>query len=141
MVSEESSDLKLLYIEEELSQHGEWLCDLLIEELEKKHLMRSQDLRDSIRYDTFHSGENPGVKVNFLSYGRAFEISGYKRNRKSSAISDIWGVKENRTRKKNTRWYAMNMYGGLNRLISRIMYGLSEQEIKRLKGILQNRKS
>lgn len=82
------------------------------------------------------------MKVNFLSYGRAFEINGYKRNRKvDSSFAEIWGQKENRSRKKNTRWYAMNMYGGLNRLISRIMYGLSDQEIARLKNILQNRKS
>lgn len=32
------------------------------------------------------------------------------------------------------------MYGGLNRLISRIMYGLSEVEIERLKGIIAERK-
>ena len=29
--------------------------------------------------------------------------------------------------------------GVLNRLIGRVMYGLSEQEITRLKGILENR--
>lgn len=142
MISEESKELKTLFIEEELSQHGEWLADVLIDEIEKKRLTRSRDLIDSVNYETFHSGENPGVKVNFLSYGRAFEINGYKRNRKvDSSFAEIWGQKENRSRKKNTRWYAMNMYGGLNRLISRIMYGLSDQEIARLKNILQNRKS
>ena len=38
-------------------------------------------------------------------------------------------------------WYAINMYGGLNKLISRIMYGLTDEEIARLKGILSNRKN
>ena len=82
MISEESKELKTLFIEEELSQHGEWLADVLIEEIEKKRLTRSRDLIDSVNYETFHSGDNPAVKVNFLSYGRAFEINGYKRNRK-----------------------------------------------------------
>ena len=50
-------------------------------------------------------------------------------------------MKQNRrAMKKNTQWYAKNMFGGLNRLISRVMYGLSDREIERLKGILENRK-
>ncbi|WP_270436342.1 hypothetical protein [Candidatus Bacteroides intestinigallinarum] len=142
MESNESKELKTLFIEEELSQHGEWLCDILTEAIETRKLMQTDALHDSIDYKTFHDGENPGLKVSFFSYGRAFEIAGNKKNRHQVDTNRmVWGMKANRNPvKKNTRWYAKNMYGGLNRLISRVMYGLSDAEIARLKGILENRK-
>ena len=143
MESKESKELKLLFIQEELSQHGEWLVDALTEAIEKRGLMRTQELYESVDYKTFKSGENPGLKVSFFSYGRAFEIAGNKKNRHSvDTNKTLWKVKKNRNvMKKNTQWYAKNMYGGLNRLISRVMYGLSDVEIERLKGILENRQT
>ena len=81
MESNESKELKTLFIEEELSQHGEWLCDILTEAIETRELMQTDALHDSIDYKTFHDGENPGLKVSFFSYGRAFEIAGNKKNR------------------------------------------------------------
>lgn len=142
MVSEESKELKQLYIEEELSQHGEWLCDMLMEAIDKRRLVQTRGLKDSIKQTAFHQGENPGLKVSFFSYGRAFEIAGNKKNRHTVDTNrEVWGMKQNRrAMKKNTQWYAKNMFGGLNRLISRVMYGLSDREIERLKGILENRK-
>lgn len=144
MVSNESDELKLLFIQEELSQHGEWLVDALTEAIEKRGLMRTENLLDSVDYKTFNSGQNPGVRVSFFSYGRAFEIAGRKKINRHSADTNkmIWNMKQNRhSIKKNTQWYARNMYGGLNKLISRVMYGLSDVEIARLKGILENRKA
>lgn len=143
MVSQESKDLKLLFIEEELSQHGEWLCDILQQEIEKKRLKDSGSLLNSLNYSSFKSGNNPGLRVNFMSYGRAIDINAYKKNRHSVDVNrEIWGMKENRRKqRKSSNWYAINMYGGLNKLISRIMYGLTDEEIARLKGILSNRKN
>lgn len=140
----ENRELKLLFIQEELSQHGEWLCDEFTAALEKQKLIESGDLEGSVNYSGFTSGDDPGLKVSFLTYGRAFEIAGARAKNKNQWSTDtnraVWGIKENRVKKKNTRWYARNMYGGLNRLISRIMYGLSEVEIERLKGIIAERK-
>lgn len=66
------------------------------------------------------------------------DMSGYKKNKiQVDTNREVWGIRQN-TNKKN-RWYARNMYGGLNRLIGRVMYGLSDHEIARLKGILENR--
>ncbi len=136
----EEKDINLLYIQEELSQHGEWLCDILAEAVEKRKLRDSGTLLDSINYKAFTENGNPGLRVSFFGYGRALDIAHYKRNRHQvDAHAIAWGQKENRIRKKNTRWYARNMYGGLNRLVSRIMYGLSDAEVERLKGILEQR--
>ena len=141
MRSQESDELKLLYIEETLSLHGEWLADILSEAIEKRKLRQTDDLLHSIQYDTFKEGKNPGLKFSFLSYGRALDISGYKRNRHKVNVMEVaWGQKQNTMKKKNTRWYAQSMYSGYYSLVSRLMYGLGEQEIERLKGILENRK-
>lgn len=137
-----SEELKLLFIEEELSQHGEWLCDVLSEAIEKRKLIESGELQGSVNYSSFKSGENPGLRVSFVKYGRFLDIEGYKKKKHTVDTNrEIWGIRQNRVRKKNTQWYARNMYGGLNRLISRIMYGLTDAEVERLKGILNNRKN
>lgn len=138
MNSQISDDIKLLFIQEELSQFGEELCDALSDALFKNKLIESGTLLDSLNYSSFQEGKNPGQRVSFYSYGRCVDMAGYKRNTlKVDTNRDVWGVKS-RVNTKN-RWYARNMYGGLNRLIGRVMYGLSDHEIARLKGILENR--
>lgn len=135
-----SKEVKLLFIQEELSQHGEFLADLFVETLEKNHSVDTGELLDSINYDSFSEGENPGLKFNFFSYGRAVDIMSYKQNRHAVDTNKVvWGMKEPKMKKKS--WYAKSMYQGLYRLYSRIMYGLSDAEIARLKGILENRKN
>lgn len=137
MNSQASDDIKLLFIQEELSQFGEELCDALSDAILKQKLIDSGSLLDSLNYSSFKEGKNPGQRVSFFSYGRCVDMSGYKRNKiKVDTNHEVWGIRANT---KKNRWYARNMYGGLNRLIGRVMYGLSEQEIARLKGILENR--
>lgn len=141
MKSQESEELKLLFIEEELSQHGEWLADVLTEAIEKRKLRQTDSLLHSIDYSAFKEGKNPGVRFSFLTYGRAVDISGYRQNRhKVNTMEVVWGQKQN-SMKKNNRWYARSMYSGYYKLVSRIMYGLSDHEIERLKGILANRRA
>lgn len=144
MISQESEDVKLLFIQEELSQHGEWLSDLLAEIIEKRRLVRTRKMVDSIKYSAFMENDAPGLRFSFMSYGRALDMQGYKKNRHQvDAKSIVWGEKQNRMKLKgkNMRWYASNMYAGYYRLVSRIMYGLSDREIERLKGILEERKN
>ena len=61
MKSNESEELKLLFIEEELSQHGEWLADVLSDAIEKKRLRQTDRLLQSIDYESFKERGNPGV--------------------------------------------------------------------------------
>lgn len=114
---------------------------MLTEAIEKRKLRRTDDLLHSVNYSAFKEGKNPGLRFSFLSYGRAVDISAYKQNRhKVDTMRDIWGQKRNTMKKKNNRWYARSMYSGYYKLVARIMYGLSDIEIERLKGILENRK-
>lgn len=144
MISQESKDVKLLFIQEELSQHGEWLSDLLVEIIERRKLVQTGELIDSINYSAFMENDAPGMRFSFMTYGRAVDIQGYKQNRHQvDAKAIAWGEKQNRMKRKgkNARWYASHMYEGYYRLVSRIMYGLSDKEIERIKGILQERKN
>ena len=142
MISQESDEVKMLFIEEALSLHGEWLCDILVEAIEKKGLRRTDALLDSINYGSFSEHGNPGLHFSFFGYGRAVDMAGYKRNRhEADSLHDIWGMKRNKPKGTVNRWYAKNMYAGYYKLVSKIMYGLGDQEIARLKRILENRKN
>ncbi|KAA6330239.1 hypothetical protein EZS27_021034 [termite gut metagenome] len=146
MSETDDKELKLLFIEEELSQHGDWLCEAFTEAIEREKIIRTGDLYDSINYKRFRAGDNPGLRVNFLLYGRLADIAAHRRRHfhkhDVDTNRDVWGMKLNRQEKKNgnAQWYSKNMYGGLNRLVSRVMYGLSDMEIARLKSIIEKRK-
>jgi hypothetical protein len=143
------SDVELEWMIECLEQHGEFVSDLLAASLEKKGMVRSGDLIDSIAYKTTR-GANPKLSVNFLSYGRAAEIKYFRKNRKTftevNANRVVWGMRNNSRKdaksrsRKDTRWYARTVYGSLNRLISIVSNELGDEEIARMKMYLEYRK-
>lgn len=138
--SAEDREIKLLWMQEELSKFGEATVDMLIEQVEKHRMVSSGYLLDSFNYSSFMDGENPGQRIHFATYGRYVDIRAYRGQTKAVDTNRVvWGMKENR--KTNKKWYARNMYRLLGRLQSRIMYCLSEEELARLKGILENRKN
>lgn len=138
---EPDNDIIRLHFEETLSLHGEMLADLLAERIERNRLRQSGRLLESIGYETVR-GEEPMERISFMTYGRCVDRLGYRQSKHEVNVNrDIWGLKENRVRKKNYRWYASVMYSGLYKLIARLSYGLGEDELKRLKGILENRET
>ena len=147
------SELELTFIAEVLDQHGEYLTDLVVDAIESKKLISQEDkdhLIDSISYDTTKYGINPVLVMNFPAYGRFIEINYHKRSKNTglldqdSANKALWGrtnTKQlSRKKKKDTRWYARNVYGSLNRLIGILMYEFTEEERARLTNILQQQK-
>jgi len=142
----ESWDAKNLWIQEMMDQHGEWLCDRFRDALERNKNVDTGNLMESIAYETKLTAFGyTTLRVKFFDYGRAFEIAGYQKNKKSkfgvNTNRDIWGIKENREKKrsKNTRWYSVNMYAGLSSLVARIAAGMTEAERTRILGILNNK--
>ena len=141
------SELELLFIERNLELHGEWVCDLLREQIEQKHLIKSEDLLDSIKFEVSKYGIDPVLLISFFSYGRAIEINWFKKTQNTRIFSKpntnvmLWGMRENRkrTRKKDTRWYAKTVYGSINHLLSVLSTDFSEEEKEHLKQILQIR--
>lgn len=142
------NEIELTWIKDMLDVHGEYMVDLCIAAIESKRLRLSGELADSVNYQTSMQGNNPKLSVNFLSYGRAIEINYFKKSRNTQKWANpntnqiVWGVRSRtkNTRKKDTRWYARTVYGSLNRLIGTIMYEFSDQELERIKGILDFQK-
>lgn len=143
MISNADPEVKLLFIEEQLEKHGQWLCDIFLESIANKNKnVFTGALLESVNYSLFKDKGRPGLRFNFLNYGRFIDISAYKKNRVGFDVKEVvWGERVNRRKRKRTKWYAENMYSGFYRLVSSIMYGLSEAEIARLKGIIENRKN
>lgn len=131
-----------LHFQESLDLHGEMLTDLLREQIEKKKLVQSGDLEESIGYKVVKQEGGQMLQINFQTYGRQVDRLGYKKSKHEVNLnSEIWGMKENKKNKNsNKRWYASFMYHDFYTLISRLMYGLGEDELKRLKNIINNRK-
>ena len=140
------SEEELLWIRDVLDQHGEYLHDILEQAIEGRKLIHSGDLEQSLSYKVVMYGQNPALTVSFMSYGRAIEI----RFHKSKNSRQFSGVKNNKAtlssrcqkamRKKDTRWYARNVYGSLNRLIGTLMHEFTDRERERIVGILQYQK-
>lgn len=138
------NDIELLFIEEVLDQWGnEDLIETLYDSVVSKKLRDSDELLDSLQAKIGREGNNPKLTVKFMSYGRALEIR-FKRKKEKDVNTNVllFGAKENRPKKrrKNADWYSKNAYGLLNKLISRLSYEYSDEEIKRLKGILEHQK-
>lgn len=134
-----TDDIEMLWMEEVLDMHGEFLVDLFVEDIEAKGLKDTEALIESVeQYKVMKEGMARKLVHTFKSYGRAIEINYHKKaDRGQNLNQDIWGIKQNRPKKKNTLWYSKNAYGSLNRLISIIQNELGDEEKIRLKRILQ----
>jgi len=140
-------EIELLFIERNLELHGEFVCDLLREQISGKNLIKSEDLLNSIDFSVSKYGIDPVLLISFLSYGRAIEINWFKKSINTRVFTKpninvmLWGMRENRkrTRKKDTRWYAKTAYGTINHLLSVLSTDFSEDEKNRLKQILEIR--
>lgn len=132
-----------LFIQEELSQHGEWLIDRFAEALEKNRNIDTGALLDSLDYET---GSGPDgsqtLAVSFMTYGRAMEVMGRRRRQQAAWAKkngDVWGKKNRRGKK--VQWYNRNRYAGYGRLIRRLTAGMSDQELRRIRGIIEEQKA
>lgn len=127
-----------LWIQEELSQHGEWLIDRFIDALERNKNVDSGNLIDSFDYRTSQEQGAQVLTVSFPLYGRLAEVRS-RRLRKSGTNQDTWQRKHNHKPKK-VQWYNKNRYAGYGRLIRRLTAGMSDAELKRIRGILEEAK-
>ena len=130
-----------LFIQEELSQHGEWLVDRFVDALEAGGHVVSGGLIDSMNYSTGHGADgSQTLTVSFLTYGRLMEAAARHRKQriKENKNHGVW-AKKNR-RPKKVQWYNKNRYAGYGRLIRRLTAGMSEHELQRIRGIIAQAK-
>lgn len=138
----ELNEVEKLFVMEVLDTHGEYVVDLLQESIEKLDIRVTDDLLESLNYKVEQRGTDFVLIISFLSYGRAVEIQFFKskrlRREAKANRNDIKNLR--RAKKKDTRFYAKNVYGSINRLLGRMSSEYGDAEIARLKGILENRK-
>lgn len=131
-----------LFIQEELSQHGEWLVDRFVDALEAGGHVVSGDLIDSMDYSTGHGVDgSQTLSISFLTYGRLMEAAARHRKQhlKENQNHGVWSKKNHRPKK--VRWYNKNRYAGYGRLIRRLTAGMSDAELQRIRGILLEAKA
>lgn len=136
----ELNEIEDLFVSKVLDTHGEYLIDLLQNSIEEKGLRITDELLESLNYKVEKKGNDYVLVVSFLSYGRAIEIGFFKSKRirrEQRAMNQTDNIR--RRKKKDTRFYAKNVYGSINSLLGRMSSEYTEQEIARLKGILQNK--
>ena len=130
------------WIAEKLDEHGEYLTDLFIEAIQQKDIINSGELLDYFdsgsKWKVANIAGTGMLSFPFFNYGRFVEIQSIKRRKIKTETPDtnaaIWGIKtkKKKSRTKNAQWYTKNVYGAQNRLIGRIMYGLSDIERNRI---------
>ena len=136
----ELNDIEDLFVKEILDTHGEYIVDLLQDSIEEKKLRLTDELLESLDYKVVKREGDYVLQISFLSYGRAVEIQYFKSKRNRRVTGDEQRSTDyRRAKKKDTRFYAKNVYGSINRLLGRMSSEYSDQEIARLKGILENR--
>lgn len=136
----ELNDIEDLFVREILDTHGEYIVDLLQDSIEEKKLRITDELLESLDYKVVKREGDYVLQISFLSYGRAVEIQYFKSKRVRRENSENNKSTDfRRAKKKDTRFYAKNVYGSINRLLGRMSSEYSDQEIARLKGILENR--
>ena len=123
------------FIRRELERHGQWLTDTFAAQLEENDNRVTGNLLRSMGFDV-----SDGVlRIGFTEYGRFFEIRGQnsRRERRNAWAENtnriVWGMSKRQPRRKKTRWYAKNMYGGLGKLVARLSNGMSEAELAEIR--------
>ena len=136
-MSDQTEKIKQLFIEETLNQHSEELTDLFVDSINRKKLIESEHLLKTFQGDpwkVYSKGSTSILSLKFANYGRFIEINQKKKIKTESTKAN--GKKFTKKR-KNTSWYTRNVYGSQNLLIGRLMWGLSDIEMDRLKKILK----
>ena len=111
------------------------IIDRFIEALERNKNVDSGNLIESFDYRVSQDQDAQALTVSFPLYGRLAEVRS-SRLRKSGTNQDTWRRKHNHKPKK-VQWYNKNRYAGYGRLIRRLTAGMSEAELKRIRGILE----
>lgn len=144
------SELELAFIGDQLDQHGEFMRDLMIDTIEEKNLKVTEELLSSIRWEVGSYGINPYLRFYFPDYGRFIEIRYHKKRSENTSAWNQMNEEANRAvfgmrsrkrktkKKKDTRWYARNVYGSINRLISILSNEFTDFEKERMRKVIES---
>jgi len=130
------------YIQEQLHKHSLYLRRLFHEDINNKKLIDKSSLKQSLSKTSFKVHKsNAGVDLDvaFANHGRFIEIQ-YHKNFEiigTATRKTMWET-ESKKKKKNTQWYTANAFGAQNRLLGKLLWGLSDIERERIKKEIKN---
>lgn len=156
---------KEAFIRKQLRKHGYYLVKILSEDIRErdlisnkqnygrnpdKHRISNKHLIDRINFEFKASGESGSLRFIFPAYGRLIEIKFHKARKNKTLVSRpntdelLYGIrpkspinKKETRRRKDTRWYARNVYGSLNTLIGNLMWGFTNMEAEYWKSVFE----
>lgn len=130
--------IEMRFINEELKKFGMELSDILVHKIEEKKLISDNNedthLKDRVSYKVAEDGDKGGkLQFYFPDHGRFIEIN-YRKQKSRAKLSSrstnesLWGIKQKSKSRvhKDTRWYNITVFGKINTLIGRLMYGFTE---------------
>ena len=133
---------KELFILKELQAHGKFVQNEFNRSLWGKKVRKTGELQQGIAFAVDTS--KPALTASFENYGRFIEIAFHKKGNGRLSSEEArrlaWrsgpGARAPK-KKKNTTWYAHNLYGSLNRLIGHLGWGYSEEVMALMKEELE----
>lgn len=131
------SNEERLFVQQQLKRHGAYMVDLLVTDIKRKKLQDTKHLVSSISFYTTRNGNNYSLFLSFPTYGRLIEIQYFKTRIKRREMRNAGLRSDNIRRKKDTRFYAKNVYGSINTLLGRLSSEFTEQMIEQLKRTLE----
>jgi len=138
-----NNKVRNLFIEEKLHAWGKDLNNNLVYQLNKKKLVDTEDLRDSISFKDANINKNMALAFSFLDYGRFQDMgvgagAGKFENVETNATA--YGINNKRKKRRPKKWYTRTVYGMLNDLRTTLMFGFSDQIKARLaKELIQSK--
>jgi len=139
-----NDQIESAFIGNELRIHAEYLSELFIQAIQKKQLIKSEGLLSAFTSSNPSNVREIGssgvwiLEFKFPDHGRLVEIQQKKKKRSFLTEKDarelVWGISSDKKKKKgkNADWYTRNVYGAQNKLIGRLMYGLTDIERERI---------
>lgn len=123
------------FVNEALEEHGERLMSAFRNDIMRLKLINSQELINSLDFDTFTEKGNDGrLSVFFALHGRFQDMGAGVTAKIENTINNREATK----RRKPRPWYTRNLYGSLGLLIDTLLYGLTEDAKQRIIGNLNN---
>lgn len=133
-----SNEVKLKFIQDALNQYGEDVRRAMMREIDRLDAKETEALLKSISYKVTSANEysQGEIQITFRGYGRFVDMGvGKGRPLKGSQVSN----RNKYAKRKSKKIYSPIAYGFLNKLISMLQYGLTDDVINNIKSQIQSK--
>jgi hypothetical protein len=137
-------DIRLEWVERVLKSHGIYLTSEFRKSIQGKSLIFNKDLINSLNYNVNRGGSSDDgiLEISFKTHGRFQDMGAGRGSNKTDELlanADFLGLRvKSKRKRKPAKWYARNLFGTMNSLISQLTYGLTKETVEVLRSELEN---